>query len=118
LTQVQNGVPLSQVCENLGIHPNQYYEWQKQAFSSLPHVFSRDTIRQERSHQREVDKLKAKLSQKEEVIAELLTEHIALKKDWSERLKVQWVSAPVRDQMLISSVFENNAADCGITGFA
>ena len=72
--------PVSQVCENLGIHPNQYYEWQKQAFSSLPHVFSRDAIRQERSHQREVDNLKSKLSQKDEVIAELLAEHIALKK--------------------------------------
>ena len=44
------------------------------------HVFSRDTVRQERSHQREVDNLKSKLSQKDEVIAELLTEHIALKK--------------------------------------
>ena len=80
LSHVQDGVPVSQVCENLGIHPNQYYDWQKQAFSSLPHVFSRDAIRQERSHRREVDNLKAKLSQKDEVIAELLTEHIALKK--------------------------------------
>ena len=42
--------------------------------------FSRDAIRQERSHQREVDNLKSKLSQKDEVIAELLTEHIALNK--------------------------------------
>ena len=80
LSHVQDGVPVTQVCEDLGIHPNQYYEWQKQVFSGLPHVFSRDTIRQERSHQREVDNLKAKLSQKDEVIAELLTEHIALKK--------------------------------------
>ena len=77
---MSNGVPVSQVCEDLGIHPNQYYEWQKQAFSSLPHVFSRDTIRHEGSHQREVDNLKSKLSQKDELIAELLTEHIALKK--------------------------------------
>ena len=80
LSHVQDGVLVSKVCENLGIHSNQYYEWQKQAFSSLPHVFSRDAIRQERSHQREVDNLKSKLSQKDEVIAELLTEHIALKK--------------------------------------
>ena len=79
LAHVQDGVPVSQ-CENLGIHPNQYYDWQKQVFSRLPHVFSRDVIRQERSHQREVDNLKSKLSQKDEVIAELLTEHIALKK--------------------------------------
>ncbi len=32
LPHSQDGVPVSQVCENLGIHPNQYYEWQKQAF--------------------------------------------------------------------------------------
>ena len=80
LAHVQQGVPVSKVCENLGIHPNQYYEWQKQAFSSLSHFFSRDTNLLDRSHQREVDNLKAKLSQKDEVIAELLTEHIALKK--------------------------------------
>ena len=80
LAHVQDGVPVFQVCENLGIHPNQYCEWQKQAFSGLPHVFFRDTVRQERSHQREVHNLKAKLSQQDEVIAELLTEHIALKK--------------------------------------
>ena len=42
--------------------------------------FSRDAIRQERSYQREVDNLKSELFQKDEVIAELLTEHIALKK--------------------------------------
>ena len=82
LSHVQDGVPVSQVCEDLGIHPNQYYEWQKQALSGLAHVFSRDTVPQERSHQREVDNQKSKLYQKDEVIAELLTEHIKLKKDW------------------------------------
>ena len=80
LAHVQDGVRVSQVCENLGIHPNQYYEWQKQSFSGLPQVFSRDVFRQERSHQLEVDNLKSKLSQGDEVIAELLTEHISLKK--------------------------------------
>jgi transposase-like protein len=67
LPHVQDGVPVSHVYENLGIHPNQYYDWQKQAFSSLPQVFSRDAIMQERSHQLKVDNLKAKLSKKDEV---------------------------------------------------
>ena len=81
LSHVQDGVPVSQVCEeDLGIHPNQYYEWPKQNFSSLAHVFSRNTVRQERSNQREVDNLKSKLSQEDEVIAKLLTEHIVLEK--------------------------------------
>lgn len=74
LAHVQDGVPVSQVCENQGIHPIQFFEWRKQDFSSLPYVFSRDVIREERSHQREDDNLKSKLSQKDEVIAELLTE--------------------------------------------
>jgi hypothetical protein len=35
------------------------------------------------------------------VIADLLTEHIAFKKkDWGEELKVQWVSASFRDQIV------------------
>ena len=80
LAHVQDGVTVSQIFEDLRIHPNKYYEWQKQAFSSLPHVFTRDAIRQERSHQRKVYDLKAKLSQKDKVIAELLTKHIAFKK--------------------------------------
>ena len=66
----------------------------------MPHVFSREAIRQELSYQHEVDNLKLKLFQKDEVIAELLTEHIALKKDWGEKIKVQWVSASVRDQIV------------------
>ena len=78
MAHIKDGAPVSQVCENLGIHLNQYYEWQKQAFSSLPHFFPRDVIWQEPSYQREVDNLESKLSQKDEVIAELLTEHIAL----------------------------------------
>ena len=64
LSHLQDGVLVSKVCENLGIHTNQYYEYQKQAFSSLSHVFSRDTILLDRIHQREVDNLKSKLSQK------------------------------------------------------
>jgi transposase len=35
LAHVQDGVPVSQVCENLGIHPHRYYEWQEQAFSQF-----------------------------------------------------------------------------------
>jgi len=49
-------------------------------FFSFLHVFYRDSIRLERNHQHEVDNLKLKLSQKDELISELLTEQIALKK--------------------------------------
>jgi hypothetical protein len=44
--------------------------------------------------------MKSKLSQKDKMIAELLSEHIAFIKDWGEKLKVQWVSVSVRDQIV------------------
>ena len=34
------------------------------------------------------------------MIAKLLTEHIPLKKDWGEKLKVQWVFMSVRNQIV------------------
>ena len=35
LVQGQIRAPVSQVCDNLGIHPNRYYDWHKQAFLGL-----------------------------------------------------------------------------------
>ena len=55
---VQDGTLVSQLCENLWINPNEYYDRQVEAFSGLPHVFSRGVILQERVHRREVDNLK------------------------------------------------------------
>ena len=60
--------------------------------------FSRDAIRQEGCHQREVDYIKSKLFQKDEIITELLTEHIALKKGLGCIIKSTLVSASVRYQ--------------------
>ena len=73
-------------------------------FSSLPHVFSRAAIRQERSHQREVDNLKSKLSQKDEVIADLLTEHIALKKKTGVKNILQFLPALAGHQLSRSTL--------------
>jgi hypothetical protein len=79
---------------------NHYSEWQEQVFFSLHQVFYRDAIMKERSHPLEADNLKSILTQKDEVTAELLTEHIALKKDLDGKLKEQWISVCVRDQIV------------------
>ena len=63
-------------------------------------TFSRDSIRQEGIHQREVNNLKSKLFQIDEVIAVLLTEHIELRKDCGKKLKVQWFSVSTSDQIV------------------
>jgi transposase-like protein len=76
----QDGVAVSALCEELGIHPNQFYDWQKLAFSNLPAAFQKESGAETRRLNAEVMRINAKLAQKDEVISELLTEHIALKK--------------------------------------
>ncbi len=85
IRHLQDGVPASQICEELSIHPNQFYDWKKQALESLSDAFARKAAPQaeKRQHQ-QMERLQAKLSQKDEVIAELLTEHIKLKKSLGE----------------------------------
>ena len=76
----QDGAPVSALCEELGIHPNQFYDWQKLAFSNLSMAFQKESGSETRRLNAEVMRINAKLAQKDEVISELLTEHIALKK--------------------------------------
>jgi transposase len=77
---VQDGVAVSALCEELGIHPNQFYDWQKLAFSNLAATFQKESDAEARRLSAEVVRINAKLAQKDELIAEVLSEHIALKK--------------------------------------
>ena len=85
IRHLQDGVPASQICEELSIHPNQFYDWKKQALESMSEAFAKKTAPQEQKRrQQQMERLQDKLSQKDEVIAELLTEHIKLKKSLGE----------------------------------
>jgi transposase-like protein len=85
IRHLQDGVPVSQICDELDIHPNQFYDWKKQALESLAGAFERKkTPREDARKKRELQQLQDKLSKKDEVIAELLTDHIALKKSLGE----------------------------------
>jgi transposase-like protein len=76
---LQDGVAVSEICDGLGIHPNQYYGWQEQALSGLAKAFARDDSR-ERAAERRAERLQGELDRRNMAVAELLTEHIALKK--------------------------------------
>jgi len=80
-------VPISEVCEKHGLQPTVFYGWQKKLFEEGAAVFeSRCTSgrakssRQQSSEQRRIEALEAKIRNKDEVMAELLSEHVALKK--------------------------------------
>ena len=79
-------VPVSDLCDELGIHATQYYAWQKQLFENASVVFERkvnkaNARRQQDAQQRKIAALEEKLQKKNEVVAELLEEHVQLKKE-------------------------------------
>ena len=80
--------PLSELCEQYGIAPTQFYQWQKLFFENGTAAFeksgtSRKDIRAEKL-ETENTRLKSKLAQKDEVIAEIMASHIELKKSLGE----------------------------------
>lgn len=80
LRHVQDGVRVSQLCDELKIHPNVFYKWHKQAMSNLASAFERDDQASANRQQRKLQSLENELQRKDSVIAELLSEHIMLKK--------------------------------------
>ena len=78
-------VPISQVCEKHQIQPTLFYNWQKTFFENGTAAFERQPSRSRVSvEQKKITQLEEKLQRKDEVLAELLTEHIMLKKSLGE----------------------------------
>ena len=75
-------VPVSEVCDKHGVQPTMFYAWQKKLFEEGALVFeqARGTSRVAAGEGRKIESLEAKIQQKNEVLAELMGEHVALKK--------------------------------------
>ena len=68
------------LCEELRLNPNVFYRWQKEFFENGAKAFERNGSRTSAARDRETAAFKNKLARKDEVIAELMEEHVALKK--------------------------------------
>ena len=82
-------VPVSDLCDEYGIHATQYYAWQKQLFEQGSVAFERKTNkanakRQQDAQVKKIEQLEGKIQKKNEVVAELLEEHVQLKKELGE----------------------------------
>lgn len=79
-------VLVSDLCDQHGISPTLFYRWQKTFFENGPAAFQKDrhAKRAEAAVQQKVEALEAKLRKKDEVLAELMEEHVALKKSLGE----------------------------------
>ena len=79
-----NKVAVSDICDQYGLHPTVFYRWQKEFFEKGVLFFQQSNDSRTVKLEREVKELKQKLVIKNEVLSELMEEHIALKKSLGE----------------------------------
>src|SRR6266436_4156761 len=79
-------VPVSDLCDELDLYPNQFYGWLKEFFENGQAAFDngRKTKAVEDAKDKKIEQLEAKLTRKNEVLAELMEEHTLLKKSLGE----------------------------------
>jgi transposase len=73
-------IPVSDLCDEYELYPTQFYKWQKDFFENGSVAFSNQHSNQEKRLREQIEKLKSKLTDKNEVVSELLEEHLKLKK--------------------------------------
>jgi transposase-like protein len=76
-----NGETISDICDELKLNPNMYYRWQKTFFENGAKAFETTGKRAVSSDEQRLVRLKDKLSEKDSVISELVTELIRSKKN-------------------------------------
>jgi transposase len=83
---VLEGVAVSNLCDEFGINPTLFYQWQRQLFENAHLAFEngRKSKALDDAQQKKIDQLQAKLARKNEVMAELMEAHTLLKKELGE----------------------------------
>jgi transposase-like protein len=79
------GKAISALCEEHGIQPSLFYNWQRQFFEHGTRAFEGGPEdRTENKLHKEIAHLEDRLRRKHEVLSELMEEHIRLKKELGE----------------------------------
>ena len=79
--------PVSDLCDQHGIHPTLFYRWQKEFFENGAAAFDNSGKRRTAvaaAQDRKIAALEEKLQQKNEVLAEVMQEYVQLKKELGE----------------------------------
>src|SRR3972149_10156371 len=77
-------VPVSQVCDDAGIQPTQFYRWQQIFFENGTAAFERQSKSETSAREQRIVFLESKLHRKDEVLAEVMEENVAKKKSLGE----------------------------------
>ena len=76
--------PISKLCDELGLQPTVFYRWQKEFFENGAAAFQQKARPNHSVEQERISYLEKKIQTKDEVLAELMAEHVALKKTLGE----------------------------------
>ena len=74
-------VPVSDVCNQHGVSVSMFYNWQNQFFQNGVAAFERNRPAPVKKQDRVITALREKLQYKNEVVVELMEEHVKLKKE-------------------------------------
>ena len=77
-------VPISELCDKHGLQPTVFYRWQKEFFENGASAFEQKRPTNHSAEQERIAHLEKKIQTKDEVLAELMAEHVALKKRLGE----------------------------------
>jgi transposase-like protein len=81
-------VPVSELCNELGIQPSLFYHWQRQMLENLAAALSGPApdgpSRREKELTGENARLRERLAKKDGIIAEISAEYVQLKKELGE----------------------------------
>jgi len=78
--------PVSKLAEELKLQPSQIHQWVNQVLMQAEKAFERsaENGRTQKARERQVEQLRAKLADKNEVIAELMEANVRAKKECGE----------------------------------
>src|SRR6476661_4752310 len=76
--------PISKLCDEVGLQPTVFYRWQKEFFENGAAAFQPKARPNHCVEQERIDHLEKKIQTRDEVLAELMAEHVALKKTLGE----------------------------------
>ena len=71
---------ISKLCDEYGLQPTVFYRWQKEFFENGASAFQTKARANHQPEQERIEYLEKKIQTKDEVLAELMAEHVALKK--------------------------------------
>ena len=76
--------PVSKLCDELGLQPTVFYRWQKEFFENGAAAFEGKGRSDQPAERERIELLEKKIQRKDEVLAELMGEYVALKKELGE----------------------------------